>query len=264
MTIPHTSLEISAIDEFSRIIRRWWLIALLTILGGCLGWAFHIAQPPLYEAAATFSVVLDLSKSTPPLDEREQDQAIGAFKALMTATSVVEKVRAEALARDIPIDALDINRRVFIERRQSQIDLIIRNENPQTAAAVANLWADQAYAAMVAAHGHALQADSLMQYQHSLTECLQMKKPAPDSLCALESLDALEQRIQEVGAKRQAELLTSQSLLPTLVFDFSQRAEPPQEPVAYSAAVLLLAGALIGCVAGIALALIPWPGRKEQ
>lgn len=255
--------EISAVDEFFRFLRRWWLVALLTVLGGCLGWFFHAVRPPMYEAVATFSVVLNLPESVPPLDEREQDQAIGVFKALITATSVTETVHAEAQARNIPAEALALNRRVFIERRQSQIDLIVRHEDPQTAAAIANLWADQAYAVMVDAYGHALKAYTLGQYQQSLMRCIQAEKPASDNLCTLESLDALEARLQEVDTERQAELLASQALLPTLKFELLQRAEPPQEPVAYAAATLLLAGALIGCVLGIVLALLPWPARRE-
>ncbi|MFZ6026435.1 MAG: hypothetical protein ACOYYS_01855 [Chloroflexota bacterium] len=255
--------EISVADAFFRSLRRWWLVALLTVVGGVLAWTFHALQPPVYEAVATFSVVIDLPENIPALDEREQDQAIGVFKALLIATPVVENVRTAAQARGIPLEALALNRRVFAERRQSQIDLIVRHEDPQTAAAIANLWADQAYAVMVEAYGHALQAYTLGQYQQSLVQCIQAESPAPGSLCALESLDALEARLQQVEAERQAELLASQALLPTLVFEFSQRAEPPQAPVAYPAAALLLAGALIGCVSGIVLAVLPWPGAKN-
>lgn len=251
-----TVQEISFHEVFPRLIRRWWLIALLIVLGGCLGWFIHLARPPLYETAATFSVVVNFSE-TYPLDEREQDQAVGVFKALLTSTPVVEKVQAEAQARGIPPEALVLNRRVFTERRQSQIDLIVRHEDPQIAAEIANLWAEQAYEIIVEAYSHALKAQSLGQYQAGLAHCLQIENPPPESLCAAESLDALEQRIQEVDAERQAELLSSQALLPILVFEFSQYAPVPSESVAYRAIILLLAGTLIGFVCGIVLALLP-------
>jgi uncharacterized protein involved in exopolysaccharide biosynthesis len=253
--------EITPLEQFSLLARRWWLIALLTVLGGCLGWGFHALRPPLYETAATFSVVINFPE-TAPLTELQQDQAIGLFKALLTATDVIEKVQPEALARGISLDALALNRRVFTERRQSQIDLIVRHEDPQTAAEIANLWADLAYATVVEAYGHALQAHSLGLYQNSLLQCVQ-SQPAADSLCAVETLDALEARLRAVDAERQAELLASRGLLPALAFDFSQRAEVPEEPDTYRAGALLLGGALLGCVVGCVLALLPLRAKKQ-
>jgi uncharacterized protein involved in exopolysaccharide biosynthesis len=253
--------EITPLEQFSLLVRRWWLIALLTVLGSCLGWGFHILRPPLYEAVATFSVVINFPE-TAPLNELQQDQAIGLFKAQLTATDVVEKVRPFVAARGLSPEALVLNQRVFTERRQSQIDLIVRHEDPAVAAEIANLWAETAEIVVTEAYTHALQAHTLWQYQNSLQQCLQLP-PAAGNLCTYGNLDALEARLQAIDSKRQSELLASRGLLPTLIFGFSQRADVPQKPEVYRASAFLLGGALLGGVLGVVFALLPVRTRKQ-
>ena len=52
--------EFYALDEFSRLFRYWWLIAICMLLGGVAAFLFHKANPPLYEATATIMATIDL------------------------------------------------------------------------------------------------------------------------------------------------------------------------------------------------------------
>jgi len=253
--------DISFREEYSRLLRRWWLIALLTVLGACLGWMLHLVRPPLYETAATFSVVINLQESG-PLTELEQDQAIAAFKAIIISSPVLEQVQAEAATQGIPVEDLTLDKRVFIERRQALLDLIVRNPDPERAAQIANLWADLAYDEMLAAYGHALQAQSLGMYQQSITNC-QQTEISTDTLCDSASWNELDTRLAEVTEQRQAELNASRALLPYLVFDLSQYATVPAVPIVFRAAVMILGGALVGFICGLILAWLPF-GEKRR
>lgn len=252
--------EFSPLEAFEYALRRWWLVALLVIAGGGAGGLFHRVQPPLYEAKATFMVSIDFSRSDAltrwDQDRYEEDHTILAAMALIVSTPVIEQVSADVQARGIPAEALVFNRRVFIERKQALMTLRVRNENPETAALIANLWADRAYAALLDAQQHALQAWTLRNLISGLTACLPAPQPVADpaSLCASASLDELQQRVQAAEVELNAETIASKGIIPALTFDLSQRASLPDAPAAYNTSLLVIAGALVGFVVGAALA----------
>lgn len=239
-------------------MRRWWLVALLMIAGGGLGWLFHKLQPPVYEAIAEFTVSIDFTRpdavSRWDQDRYEEDHIILAAKSLMVSTAVTEQVSADVRALGIPPEALTYGKYVFIERKQAITELRVRNRDPQTAAAIANLWAQRAYDALVEAQGHAQRAWTLRQYLNGLNGCLQNPQPEAGSICAGLSLTDVQKELETAQAELDAETLAGKGIAPALVFDWSRRAVAPESPVAFRANWLVLAGALIGFVIGAALA----------
>ena len=138
-------MELSPLSSFQLALHRWWWVTLLTFLGGLAGWGFHTLRPPLFEGVATFTVAIDFSQ-TGQITEREQDQSINAFQAIIQSPDVIHLVIADLEGRGIPANAADvrtprpptpvfvIGQTAFLERRQSLIELHVRNSDPQIAA----------------------------------------------------------------------------------------------------------------------------------
>jgi hypothetical protein len=129
--------ELSPIEEFYAVIDRWWLIVLLMLLGGGFGWVFHRFQPPVYETKASFVVHIDFSQ-TGPLTEFEQDHTIGAVQSLLISFPVLEQLSAEAVSRAVQVEELGYGSSIFLERRQYNLQMRVRNPDPKQAAQIAN------------------------------------------------------------------------------------------------------------------------------
>ena len=97
-----TSQEFSPRESLERILARWWVIVLITVLGGIVGWTFHFLQPPIYEASAVITINMDFTKRE--LTQYEEDYAFNAAGAIIASTPVEDQIVSEARAQGIPID----------------------------------------------------------------------------------------------------------------------------------------------------------------
>ncbi|MBE0409618.1 MAG: hypothetical protein IBX69_07795 [Anaerolineales bacterium] len=243
--------EFSPLEFFYFSISRWWIIFLFVLIGGGVGFLFHQIRPPIYETKAVFSIHIDFGQ-TGVLSEFEQDYAINSARFLMFSTSVVDQVERDAEALNIPLEALELGRQVFFERKQSIVEIKVRNSDAEIAAQVANLWASHAFETLRNAHGHALQAEMLKSYIKALETCEDFENET-QTLTRCEDLDAeeLKAEINSVTQKYENELIKSRGIIPALVFDLLQTAPVPSAPIAHQRNYLMLAGALIGFSVGI-------------
>lgn len=247
---------------FENALRGWWLIVLLTVWGAAVGWLIHRARPPVYEARVVFYVSLDYTQID-EMTQFEQDQAINGAGALIGSTPVAERVVARARSQGIDIDVVSLFSRAAIERKREQWILRLRDPDPRMAATLANLWGQEAIAALHEAHRHALQAQELATYLAALESCLQ-PTPPPQHLaaqCTRLDLTTLPSQIQTIHNELEEELIASQGLFPALVFDLTRTASVPQEPVRYGLNSQVLAGGLIGFVLGVWAVNLALPAR---
>jgi uncharacterized protein involved in exopolysaccharide biosynthesis len=246
--------EFSPLDTFKRAYRLWWLVALLTFLGGILGLIFHRLQPPVYEARAVITAQVDLTQ-TWELTELEQDQAITAVMTLFVSPPVLQQTTAEAIAQGLVIDELVYEQNLFLERRRSNLELLVRDKDPEKAAALANLWAAAAHQALLDSHTHALRAQAIRQILYPYAGCptpTPEGTPAGTAVCLPPPGEG--QDLQKLETELNAELLASNAILPALIFDLSRPARVPRQPVALRADLLALVGALVGFLCGAGLA----------
>lgn len=249
--------EFSPTDVFEGVLNRLWLVMAATFVGGLLGLTYQWLQPPLYESYAIIELNIDLTmpnfSQRNPLDEREQDLAIGAAQALITSSTVFQDINAEITAYGLPADteAFLLGERLFLERQQSLQILRVRDADPETAAKIANIWAEKAYSALAEAHSHALQARSLHEFREVLHQCVLQKQeedPPPAKLCADISLEDIEQKLRDTNEEVEVEIAASKGIIPALRYDLSREAVVPNRPVAYNRIFLMLSGALIGFI----------------
>ncbi|MFH1523488.1 MAG: hypothetical protein ABIF04_00820 [Chloroflexota bacterium] len=241
MTNPIGRPEYSPAATVEQALNRWWVIVLMIILGGAMGWLFPISQPPIYEAESTLAVSIDF----PPggaMSQYEEDYTFGMTSALIASTAVMERVVAQAQAQGLEIQVGQFN--TYLEIKQSIWKLRVRYNDPQIAAKLANIWAEEAYTTLEQSRGHALQAQSLQGQENILAGCL-------SSACAGYSLSEVQEVLKTVSAQLVNEKNASNGIPQTLLFAFTDEALPPGRPVAYDRSKMILGGALIGFVVGI-------------
>jgi uncharacterized protein involved in exopolysaccharide biosynthesis len=142
--------EFIAIEALHRFYRSWWLLAISAVIGGLGGYVFHLSNPPIYEAVATFFVSIDFSKlGELPLTQYDEDIALAATEWILFSPEVTNQVIDEAQNKNIILDLDALNQGGSIERRHAFWELRFRNPNPSLAQEVVNLWAETGYQAMV-------------------------------------------------------------------------------------------------------------------
>ncbi len=264
--------EISPSRTVQLILTRWWVLLLLGILGGLAGWVFHQIRPSIYEARAVMTFNLDFPAYTDAnLSIYVADHTFGAGGALMFSTAVLQEVVADAQNRGMDVNLETFGKMVqYPERRQNLWTLRVRNPDAQIAADLANLWGEAAYRALDEAHAHAVRAWTLRTYVQALAECPDQPDldPPPPPICSGQGgID--HQNLAVIEAEMNAESQASQGISPELRFAFSQRAQVPDEPVAYTMGWLVISGALIGFLGGVLLLTLPFarmavPTSRDQ
>jgi uncharacterized protein involved in exopolysaccharide biosynthesis len=245
--------EYSPLETFQKVLNHWWWIVLLALAGAAAGWLFHRMRPPIFEAKAVLTVMIDYTQ-TAPLTEYDQDHTIGIVRAVVLSKEVVDRVLFEAQEQQIPVEELEYMRTIFVERKHSVLELIVRDTKPQVAASLANLWAGIAYETLIDAQRQAVQARILRGQLIALENCLQLPAASekPD-ICSDLPASEIPFKIQAVEAQVHRAEIKTKGIIPPLAFELSQKAAEPAAPVAYGANLLTLSGAMIGFLAGLLL-----------
>ena len=208
-----SSSEFSIYDHFNRTLSRWWLVALLAILGGACGLIFYQLRPALYEAKATYLVTIDLERfplqgMQEDLIQYNEDLAVNTTQSVLLSNEVLDGVISQAKTAGISVTSRDLLDNYTIERKQEIWELRYRSENPQDAQSIVNIWAGIGY-------------QTMLSWQTAGT--------APDYV----------------------------------VFHAPTSAELPQQAVFYDRNKVILAGILIGFIAGILISnLARWPRNQ--
>ena len=247
-------------DDFSprsaleNLYRYWWLVVLLTLWGGLVGWGIHRSRPPVYDAQVVLFATIDFSQfpETAELTLGEQDEIMWGAATVLLSTQVAEQVAAQAQGLGIPVTTADLYNQATLERKQANWILTLRDSDAETAAVLANLWGTQGLAALEAAREQALNAQAVQQYLDSLQICLAGALPADQlpAACEGRSEDELFQEITETSDQLTKIYQGSQGLFPALLFELSQEASSPDVPTRYQQSSLIFAGALIGFLLG--------------
>jgi uncharacterized protein involved in exopolysaccharide biosynthesis len=254
--------EFSPRQSIENIFRHWYLMPLLSLLGAAVGWGINQFKPPLYEAKAIFTV--NINYNQPDIldkidnDHYAEDQMVVAVMSGMQSSDVLNKVVEEATFLGVSPSDLVIGKRLTVERKTSEVELIVRYKDPEIAARLANSWAEHSLEYLKEGQVHALRTYELNQLIKNLAACIQLGPNNPEGLCTNMDLQAFNARLQEAQTELVTETQASRGLIPAILFDFSRQADLPNTPVVYQSQVLVLAGALIGLFSSLAL------GREKK
>lgn len=229
---------------------RWWpLIVIGMLLGTAAAWGFSRAAQPLYEARAEITLNIDLTR-TGILTQEETDMAINAAGSIIDSADLRARLLADAQAQGVALTAEDYPQAAFLERKAESYALRVLLPDPAQAAWLADHWAELAEADLQTAAEHALAADALQNYIDGLTSCLQQAADSGAANCP--GLPAIQAALQESGDALLAERQAARALFPGLRASLTRSAQTPSQPVNFNRKWMLLAGALLGLLAGIA------------
>jgi capsular polysaccharide biosynthesis protein len=247
--------EFIPILVIKRIFSYWWIMAVMAILGGIFGWAFHFLQPPVYEATAELTVMMDFTRIE--LTQYEQDYAFSAVGGIIDSSAVKDQMATGAQAIGISITQPKLFGMMFSEGKQSVWELHVRDQDPKVAADLANLWAQVANDDLNAALSHAIQSEQLQAQIDLLSACLPIAPGVivPDALprptpkdCGRYSLTEIQTELKTWTDELVQEQKLTLGVLPTFEFAQTGYASIPETPILYNLASLTLAGAMIGFV----------------
>ena len=231
--------EFSPLESLEHAFKHWWVIVLITVLGGFAGWIFHFFQSPLYEATAVITANADFQKAK--LTQTQQDYAFNAAGVIGNSTNVKNQIIAASKKLGFPIAVNQIEQVMFLERKQSVWEFHVRNRDPVIAAELANLWAEKAYEALNTALGHALLAD---QIQAQITNIIGSQSTAASPGLSAEAQVTLKGLSDELLQEKQL----SKGVISIMKFATSESATVPQKIAIFNLADLVLAGACVGFI----------------
>lgn len=243
-----------------RILDRWYVLLLAGLAGGLAGLIFSMVRPPAYEADAVIAINIDYGR-TQPLELIVEDRALDRVWQFLTSDAILKAASEQLSAQSGRSAAWEsphsMREYVRLEARLSDWHFIAQNEDPETAAMIANAWAQAAIEGLDDAYAHAWAALSLQNGELDVT-CFEQNQPmTSDSISSclssgpnIES-ESLALLIEEIEA--------SHGILPALSFELVRSAAPPDSPVVWTRGALVISGAFIGLLlAGVILA---WPSK---
>ena len=260
-------------EMLNRALSLWWLLAGGIILGGILGWIFTRFHRPVYEAMAIYRVQLDQQmiadrKHIPadqlPLEFSVQDVYLAPAAYVFdlnasitipdrpnTRTQLIAAARAEGIElTDADFTSANFN----VDRRGTDLLIMVQSTDPVKAARLANLWVNAADADLRAAQTHYTHFLNLQTQRDAIQKCFAGPDFPQANACAgtaFASQAGLESYQSNLDQQIQSELAAGESIDPALSFSFTQPAQPPSMAFLYNTALVILAGGLIGFLLGL-------------
>ena len=244
------SRDFSPKKFFQKVIKQWWIIFLAMIISGAAGAGLSFLKAPRYEAEAMISTSVDYTL-LPELEDYEEDRMINEAGWVMLSDMVLESVQAQAHARGIQVSFTEITDTFSAERIDDLWTLRVVGEDPASAADLANLWVDEAFAQLESALAHALTADGHARYIAALESCASDTEDAAAGICVLGDNDAIKDVIDAQTTFLEQELALGRGINPAARFTVTSYAQVPTSPTYQARGVMAFLGLLLGLVTGL-------------
>ncbi len=230
-----------------------------TALGSLFGLLFSIAFPAQYQATASLAVNIDYGLAA-PLELIVEDRALDRVYQLITSDAtlgaVIEELESSQGQAEAWASLPALRQQVRLDQRLARWDLIGFSDDPVTAAAIANSWADIALARLEEAREHSRTA-AQMQGTPYLVECIGLLAPATTKKTLWQCVASGPEIDPSTVEALDREIEAGHGILPNLSFELVQSAQPPSGPALWGRGALVLAGGLLGllvaAVTGIVL-----------
>jgi len=255
--------DLSPRDALERVLCYWWMIALAMIAGSLIGWGIGHFSDQVYEARAGYRVNLDEDSLLAELRKTNPDAELTydirapyltpvalVFYTPEVRTAVEEQAVAEGL--DFPRNGFGTGQ-LSLDQRGSDWTVVVRHNDGDTAAKLANLWIKIANEHLSKAHMQAVLAASLKLQVNLLSKCFSKENLAEANQCAgtsFASMGEIQTGIQDLDRRYQDAISASNGVSPLVSFTPGSSAELPARPIYYNTGLLLLVGSLLGLLIG--------------
>ncbi|MRR31505.1 hypothetical protein EG834_14540 [bacterium] len=255
---------ISPREKALTILTYWWVVAAAAILGGLAGLGIFALKEPVYEAQVSITMGINFAR-TGYMEQYDKDLALGLAGSLIYSADVLQQVVDDAQAENIAVDFASLKHDSSLERKSYEWILRVRHTNPEQAVFLANHWIDLGVASLGTALQHAVSADGLQEYMNSLETCVeQVAVNAVVPACPYASLTELQTNLSRTENEFLLEKQAARNVFPYISYQVTQLATTPQAPVVYGRNNLVLAGLLIGLLAGTTVVSSGLPARWQK
>jgi hypothetical protein len=246
-------------------LQRWWIMALLVLMGGLCGLVFDLFLPPDYEAGFYVLVGIDQTNAG-ELTQYEQDVLFESIGGILYAPSMLQQVAATASAQGMEVTADWLKPRIRVERRQSLWQARVRAPSRGEAETLAHIWLNASQTEIQRAYASAETADGLTRYLQSLETCLAQAVTSPPSygLCSRANLAAIQTELRQTGAEANAARLAARGVNTSLMIDLPQMDLIPAQRTLLQRGQRALAGSFIGFLIAIWLVQAPVPSWARR
>jgi hypothetical protein len=255
--------DISPRDSLEHALHYWWVIAVTMMIGGIVGWSIARFSAPVYEARAGYRVTLDeeavlaeAQKTNPPAELTYELRAsyLAPVALMFYSPEVRSAVKESALEEgiDFPEDGFRSGQ-LSLDQRRSDWAIIVRHSDSATAAKLANLWTSTADGYLREARNQAALAESIKIHLALLSQCFPDSSLADGNQCAgtsFSSIDEFQAHYQDLSRQYQDALSASEGISTFVSVEPGAVAQAPIRPVYYNTGLLMLAGSLLGLIAG--------------
>lgn len=249
--------DFSPAEIFTKSIRLWWLVVILTILGGGLGFLIHQILPPVFASRAEITTSINFARSG-ILSDVQQDQAINAVGDVILSSAVEAAVLGQAADHGISIDGITLKSMRFSDRMGYRWIIGIQSEDLVLAAELTNFWAESSLRILNEYLLHALRAEILTSTLNNLESCLQEVGVVAPSYATCQKLDLseIQRSIDQTSTQIVTETADSHGIPSFMSFAWELKAEPASSPTYRNRNLMVFSGLLIGFFAGVLIAQI--------
>lgn len=250
-------------DVFSRAIRYWWVVAVLTIAGGVIGCLISILGQPIYESTAEITTVIDYAYAG-RLTDYEEDHLLSAIGDIILSDVVMNKAVAEGVRSGLVADEETMRAGLTASRQSYRWELSSRFSDPLIAQSANQLWLDAAVEGLKAFRQDSISALVQLTAQTELEACFAQSvifEPA-SPYCSVEELQKLQQQAGDFYTEVEGDSLLTRLLASRISFQVTQEPDLPVLPIHYGRNISTLAGALAGLLLAIILLITGYPRKK--
>jgi hypothetical protein len=254
--------EFSPADIFSRSLRLWWVVVIFAIIGGGLGFVVHRIFPPVFSSRAIITTSINFAQ-TGNLTDEKQDQAINAAGNVILSSAVEDAVLSQAADQGIVIDRNTFESNRFSDRMAYEWIIGVESKDPNEAAALTNLWGENAISVLNEYLLHALKAEALSETLDNLEACFEeVSVTAPSSAtCQSMGINEVQQSIDLTSSLLVTEIADSHAIISSMSFALDSKAVVATSPTYRNRNFMVLAGLLIGFIAGVLATQIPFKNK---
>ncbi len=256
--------EFVPVDIFLKIIKRWWVITGLMIIGGMFGWIFSYLHTPLFESKAILSTSIDFVQSG-YLTDIEEDQILNLIGDNLLSDEILVELEDRLSSSGNSFSVKDLQSILFIERQGYHWTMRARNENASLAQDIVSKWSEVVEEHLNSYLYHATKAATLYRRIAGLEKCLlhQVWVEPSSVLCSSDDSYVIRETIAIEQQEYLKEIQDGHGIDPAVRFQLTQQANDPIR-VAYSRNEMILAGMMIGLLFGIILLIIQKKSRTPE
>jgi hypothetical protein len=248
-------------ELIKKAARKWWIFAVLMILGGLAGMLFTRIQKPVYQSQAVITTAIDYAY-TGRLEDYELDHIILAVGDLIDSTTVRRQVLVLVESQLQGITEETLTKNLTAIRKGNDWILSARATDPVSAQILAESWANSAMVALFKMNQKALIDFHNQVAMLSIEKCFSesVTVDSPIAGCSAEDIEKLKSYL--AGDLSTVNSLRNSILLSNLSFEITTLPVKPTAPLLFRQNLMVATGAFIRLITAFAWFFLGGKARK--